>query len=136
MQSLVDKLFNAMMNADVDIVVKPWGSETMFTTHEFILKLIKINDGARTSLQFHRQKDEVIHVLSGAGGVHVYADGEYDPAGPFVFVTAGERVHIPRLTLHRSIGPVTLLEFTSHPNDDVVRISDDYNRKSEIHGAA
>lgn len=124
-----------MIDANVDVVVKPWGSETMFTTPAFILKLIKINDGARTSLQFHRMKDEVIHVLEGDGGVEIYDMGYTHGIGEsngYVFVRAGERAFIPRLNVHRSVGPVTLLEITSHPNDDVVRINDDYGRKIEF----
>lgn len=123
------------MNADVDLVRKPWGTERMFTTHDFILKIITINQGHRTSLQYHRRKEELIHVLSGSGGVHIYPKDKFDPQGNYMKVGEGERVFIPPMNMHRSVGPVTLLEITSLENDDVVRVSDDYDRKIEIYGA-
>lgn len=125
-----------MTEANVDVIDKPWGSETMFTTPLFIMKIIKINEGCRTSLQLHRVKDEVIHILDGEGGVEIYSHSDEmitsESYAKCVFARAGERVYIPHMHVHRSVGPVTLLEITTHPNDDIIRISDDYGRKPEF----
>lgn len=128
----VAEILQLVADGSVSIVEKPWGSEYLIATPEFIIKLIKINDGHRTSLQRHNVKTEVIHVISGSGGVEVYPQANAITMHSFgpTFIGEGERVHIMPGEIHRSIGPVTLLEITTPENDDIVRISDDYQRNS------
>lgn len=107
-------------------VEKPWGIEHMLTlpNDAGILKVIHVKDGHSTSLQHHQVKREVTYVLEAqhGGGVHVEHAGhaEYYPAGQHVELAPG--------TVHRSVGPCLLLEFTTPENDDVVRHHDRYGR--------
>ena len=48
------------------LVKKPWGSELVWAmTSKYVGKILRIKKGGRLSLQYHRWKDETIHVLSG-----------------------------------------------------------------------
>ena len=70
MQELLDELRVARtFRAD-----KPWGHEIVITCEHFILKVITIEEGHRTSLQHHEVKDEVIFIADGTG--HVEIDSE------------------------------------------------------------
>lgn len=117
MLSRTAELLKVVETGTAVTVVKPWGIERFVDCGEFIVKVIEVHDGHRTSLQYHRVKEEVITILNGTGHVRI-EDAR---------VRAGDPpVRIPPLTVHRAVGPVLLLEFTTPENDDVVRIEDDY----------
>lgn len=47
-------------------VEKPWGSERWIAVSEhYALKLIRLNKGSRTSLQYHNLKEEHIYLWEG-----------------------------------------------------------------------
>src|SRR5206468_3176555 len=49
------------------LVPKPWGHELIWArTDRYVGKILHIKKGESLSLQYHRQKDETIMVLSGA----------------------------------------------------------------------
>ena len=61
------------------IINKPWGHEEIWAqTHDYVGKILHINEGQRLSLQYHREKEETIRVLSGTlEVVHSrYKDGQ------------------------------------------------------------
>jgi len=107
----------------ISTAVKPWGHEHIVHFHGAgYIKVITINVGQRTSLQFHERKEEVLFVLEGEG----YVETEL-PVGRYF---AGQSVCILPRTIHRAVGPLVLLEFTTPENDDVIRVADDYGRQS------
>lgn len=87
---------------------KPWGYEyeVMGLAHDLQLKLLHVLPGHRTSLQFHRQKDEVQIFIDD------HRTGKYYPPG----------VH------HRVTGPAWYYEASTYHPTDVVRVEDDYHR--------
>lgn len=88
---------------------KPWGweLEVMSELKRVQLKLIHVEDGHRTSEQYHEQKHEVMmHLPDCCQKVQV--------------------VH-PR-EVHRVAGPHTYFEASTYYPHDVVRVSDDYGR--------
>jgi mannose-6-phosphate isomerase-like protein (cupin superfamily) len=117
-RSSVVEMLDALEDARVTTVVKPWGTEVIIDAKHFMLKLITVTDGNRTSLQRHTVKDEVIAVIDGEGGV--WHDGWTTKAPGVVRNVPG--------TVHRTVGPVRLIEVTTPQNDDVVRLEDDYGR--------
>jgi|SRR6185436_2808490 len=128
-------LFAVLGAASATRVDKPWGWEVHLTTDEFILKVITVLDGHRTSLQRHEEKVEEIYVLDGTGGVAFYVlfvTGDGDRYQHVMTVRQGDSVRVEPGTIHRSIGPVTLLEVTTHPDTDVVRLEDDYARPKAL----
>ena len=88
------------------IVDKPWGRERIILKWEgYTVKILEVDEGHRTSLQYHNKKNEMMY----------YEDGRV------VFIPPG----LP----HRLVGPVKVLEVSWNGDDsDIVRLEDDYNR--------
>jgi mannose-6-phosphate isomerase len=111
---------------------KPWGHELIFAANEgrYIGKIIHVNTGQSLSLQYHRQKEETISVLSGAGLIeHGPAAGELSSQhfGP------GDTIHLPPGAVHRvtAITDLTFAEASTAAagwREDVVRLEDKYGR--------
>ena len=111
---------------------KPWGHELIFATigDKYIGKIIHVNAGHSLSLQYHREKEETISVISGQALI------EYGPAADQLTdrqFAAGDTIHVPPGVLHR-ITAISDLEFaeasTAYPGwrEDVVRLEDRYGR--------
>jgi mannose-6-phosphate isomerase-like protein (cupin superfamily) len=114
-------------HATYEHVSKPWGQEWIITAGDLIFKVIGVDEGMKTSLQHHEQKDEVIFVLedeytSPSDGFIAYGSGVTKP---------GEHVRIRPNTIHRTFGSVLLFEVSTNHPDDVVRHADDYGREGQ-----
>ena len=109
-------------------VEKPWGHELIWAQSDrYVGKILHINKGHALSLQYHRKKDETVHVLSGRMRFQTGAEGEElrdRVLGP------GESFHIPPLLRHRMIAETDcdILEASTPELDDVVRLEDRYGR--------
>lgn len=111
------------------IVPKPWGSERIFAANgKYAGKLITIRAGETLSLQYHRMKEETIHVLSGTLGMETEEQGE-----PVLLALGpGETFHVSPGTRHRMFADgedVLVVEVSSPELDDVVRLADRYGRE-------
>jgi mannose-6-phosphate isomerase len=109
------------------VVKKPWGSEFVWArTPKYVGKVLRIKRGGRLSLQYHRWKDETIHMLSGA------MDFEVEERGRMVTrrLTRGEGYRIAPRTRHRMTGvsDCEVLEVSTPHLLDVVRLEDVYGR--------
>lgn len=115
-------------------IEKPWGSEQIvFEDSDRVVKIIEVRPGARLSLQFHQLKVESLVHLRGDGYIEVHHDDGnlsvhelYDGSSP-------RMVMIEQGTVHRigarAGGPgCSFLELSHGPQDDVVRVQDDYGR--------
>jgi quercetin dioxygenase-like cupin family protein len=111
---------------------KPWGHEMIFAAVEgkYAGKIIYVAAGQSLSLQYHREKEETISVLSGEALIqHGPVGGELTERlfGP------GDTIHLPAGTVHR-VTAVADLRFveasTAAPGwrEDVVRLEDAYGR--------
>jgi mannose-6-phosphate isomerase len=109
-------------------VEKPWGHELIWAkTDRYVGKILHIKAGEALSLQYHREKDETVMVLSGRMRFEHFAEGEeprtteLGPREPF-HVTPGLR--------HRMIAieDTDVLEVSTTELDDVVRLEDRYGR--------
>ena len=111
--------------SDLDrIIDKPWGFFEKLTDNEITtVKLISINAGKRTSLQFHEHRSEKWYVLSGDG----YAMNPDKKR-----VKPGDKLFISKTTVHRleAITDMKILEisFGNFQESDIKRLEDDYNR--------
>ena len=110
------------------VVDKPWGHELIWAhTDRYVGKILHVKAGERLSLQFHRQKDETIMLLSGRLAV-----GEVLEAQPprVVELAAREPFHIPPGLRHRMIAreDCDIVEVSTPELDDVVRLEDRYGR--------
>ncbi len=111
---------------------KPWGHELIFAAIEgkYVGKIIQVEAGHSLSLQFHREKEETISVLTGdALMLHGPAADQLTEQrfGP------GDTIHLPPGVLHRvtAVTDVTFVESSTAPRgwrEDVVRLEDAYGR--------
>jgi mannose-6-phosphate isomerase-like protein (cupin superfamily) len=106
------------------LIKKPWGQEEILEVNEkYVVKRLTMNAGHRCSLQYHEYKLETIYVLSGN---LIIDDGKTSKS-----YKPGEVITIPVKEIHRmSAGKENsvYLECSTTELDDVIRISDDYNR--------
>jgi mannose-6-phosphate isomerase-like protein (cupin superfamily) len=111
---------------------KPWGHELIFAAigDKYIGKIIHVNAGQSLSLQYHREKEETISVISGEALIQYGPSADRLTDQQFV---AGDTIHLPPGVLHR-ITAVSDLDFaeasTAYPGwrEDVVRLEDRYGR--------
>jgi len=89
----------------MEFVKKPWGVEVhLFKWKGWRIKLLVVDEGHRTSLQYHEKKEE------------------------FWFYMDGKWKHLPPKKIHRLAGSVTVLEISRGEDTDIIRLEDDYNR--------
>lgn len=109
-------------------VEKPWGHELLWAeTDLYVGKILHIREGEALSLQFHRDKDETICVLSGemlfqAGpSADELEDHRMGPEEAF---------RVAPGTVHRMIAitDCDVLEASTPHLEDVVRLVDRYGR--------
>jgi len=107
------------------IVQKPWGKEIWLELNDkYCYKIIQINKGQRTSLQYHNQKLETIYVVSGIAEIWLENDkGQIEK----LKAEAGSVVNVKPGRKHRLIGitDIILQEASTPEVDDVIRIEDD-----------
>ena len=114
------------------LIDKPWGSEEVIEINDrYMMKKLTMYKDHRCSLQFHNHKRETIYVLSGRLRIFVGTSEE----------NLSEKVYGPNesITLepglvHRMEGveDSIYLEASTPEMDDVVRLSDDYNRAENL----
>jgi len=112
------------------IVEKPWGREIWVAhTDKYALKIIEIKQGNRSSLQLHRVKHEHLYVDKGTFKIE-REDAERKMQT--LILHPGDVVEIPPNTRHRAeaVTDIRLIEVSTPELDDVVRLEDDYGRKS------
>ena len=110
-------------------VDKPWGHELIWAhTDRYVGKILHVNAGHRLSVQYHHQKDETMHVLSGELILRTWPSREAKPVTRAF--KAGESVHIPAPTIHQieAVVDSDVLEASTPELDDLVRINDRYGR--------
>jgi mannose-6-phosphate isomerase-like protein (cupin superfamily) len=116
----------------VTIVPKPWGHEVIWAKTElYVGKMLHIKAGHSLSIQYHRQKDEVIHLLSGEMTYRI-GDTRSGP-GPLreVALRAGQSFRNTPGVVHQmeAVTDCVLLEASTPHLDDVVRLQDRYGRE-------
>jgi len=116
----------------VETVAKPWGHEKVWARSDrYVGKIIHINAGHELSVQFHRKKDETIHLLSGEIVYRVQRDPSDQTRLDDVRLQVGESFRIAPGTVHQMIAVTDcdVLEVSTPETDDVVRLSDRYGRE-------
>jgi len=109
-------------------VEKPWGHELIWArTERYVGKVLHIKAGHALSLQYHRAKDETIHVLTGRMR---FQTGPGDSDLEDRVLESGQSFHITPGLRHRMIAETDcdILEASTPELDDVVRLDDRYGR--------
>lgn len=116
----------------VDTVPKPWGYEKIWArTDRYVGKILHINAGCELSVQFHRKKDETIHLLSGEIVYRVARNAADESLLEDVRLRIGESFRITPGTIHQMVAVTDcdVLEVSTPELDDIVRLSDKYGRE-------
>ena len=127
MKASTEEFIRALYHGWVSFVEKPWGREMVIQPlgEDYMIKVITVNAGHRTSLQHHPNGTEIVYILEGDGtveGVESLDDRERPSRG--MIIQPGD--------IHRSVGPVTLLEITTAGPDDIIRHEDDHGREGTM----
>ena len=118
----------ARVRRDARHVEKPWGHELIWAeTDGYVGKVLHIEEGEALSLQYHREKDETIHVLKGRLRLVV---GPSQRELVEVVLETGQGYHIRPGTVHRmeALVECDVLEASTPHLDDLVRLEDLYGR--------
>lgn len=114
------------------VQAKPWGHETIFAAggHGYVGKIITVDAGHALSLQYHREKEETICILSGRATLEHGATLEELRSQT---MRTGDVAHLPPGALHRltAVTDVVFAEASSAApgwREDVVRLADRYGR--------
>lgn len=113
---------------EVRVVQKPWGHETIWAhTELYVGKVLHIKAGHALSVQYHKQKDETIHLLRGEM-IYRVREGDALVERP---LRAGESFRNTPGTVHQmeAVTDCDVLEASTPHLDDVVRLSDRYGRE-------
>jgi len=111
-------------------VPKPWGYEIIWAkTNQYAGKILHVNAGQQLSVQYHHQKDETIHLLSGEMIYWVKLPGSDQLKD--MKLKKGESFRIAPLTVHyiEAVTDCDILEASTPHLDDVVRLEDRYGRE-------
>ena len=116
-------------------VSKPWGFELWLsdaTETPYAFKILYLKKGARTSLQYHREKAEHNYVL--AGKIKLHYEDEKKGEIKQVELEAGAVAEIKPPAVHRveAIEDTILIEASTNQLEDVVRVEDDFGRPDGI----
>jgi mannose-6-phosphate isomerase len=112
------------------VIKKPWGQEEVIEINDrYMVKKLTMWRGHRCSLQFHTQKQETIYVLSGS--LKIYTGTSPHELSERVY-QAHETITLIPGVIHRMEAEEdsVYLEASTPEMDDVVRLSDDYNRST------
>lgn len=109
--------------------VRPWGNyQVLHVEKSFQVKRVEVNAGHRLSYQLHHRRAEKWTIVTGRGVVTL--NDKDLPIG------VGDVIAIPVETKHRihntGTSPLVFVEVQLGDyfgEDDIVRFSDDYNRK-------
>jgi mannose-6-phosphate isomerase len=117
---------------DMKIVDKPWGRELwLVVTDRYAAKVLEINAGHRLSLQYHKVKHETLYLYEGK--VKFTIENDAGEMADIIVTPGSEPVVVAPGHRHRmeAIENSKFFEVSTPELDDVVRLSDDYARKSE-----
>ena len=107
---------------------RPWGKFFVIEEHrDYKIKRIEVEPGNRLSYQYHKFRSEVWVIISGTGKVIIEDKVKSFKKGDIIKISKGSKHRI----INDGKEQVVFIEVqtgTYFGEDDIVRISDDYNR--------
>ena len=117
--------------ADAKLVRKPWGSERWLVPENasFAFKLVHVLSGQRTSLHYHRYKEEAYLVIEGEAVLHLADSPGVDLVSRRLVPGAIARIGAGMVHRLSAITDTSIVEVSTTELDDVVRLHDDWDRR-------
>jgi mannose-6-phosphate isomerase-like protein (cupin superfamily) len=109
-------------------VEKPWGYELIYAeTEKYAGKILFVAKGHQLSLQYHKVKDETIHIYRGIAELEVRRAGGKSQV---IRMSAGKSHRISPGCTHRvtALEDCEILEVSTPELGDVIRLEDKYGR--------
>jgi mannose-6-phosphate isomerase len=109
-------------------VSKPWGSELWFAhTERYAGKILRVDAGARLSIQYHEKKDETSYVMSGRV---IVSHGDSAESMTARELGPGESWRNRPMVVHtlEAVEDAQIIEVSTPQLEDVVRLQDRYGR--------
>jgi mannose-6-phosphate isomerase len=118
--------------SNTKVITKPWGQEIIYTPEDlkYTFKQIKINNGARLSLQSHDEKIETFVLIEGEADLIIGLDINHLET---VHMEIKKGYNIPLGIIHRMVGikNAVILEASTPETGKTFRYQDDYQRSDE-----
>jgi mannose-6-phosphate isomerase len=111
-------------------VPKPWGYEIIWAhTDQYVGKILHVKAGEALSVQYHKQKDETVYLLSGEMIYWVKLPGNDKLQD--MKLKRGESFRIAPGTVHyiEAVTDCDVLEASTAHTNDIVRLEDRYGRE-------
>jgi mannose-6-phosphate isomerase len=115
------------MNFMREFEERPWGTyEVLLNTENCKVKRIIVNPNEQLSVQYHNKRSELWKIISGKGQILIGND--------WIEAKPGVMVEIPQGAIHsvkaidESLVFIEIQTGTYFGEDDIVRLSDKYNR--------
>lgn len=106
---------------------RPWGKFTQFCHNEKVtVKIIEVKPNSKLSLQYHKKREEFWKVIEGSGKI-VLGDETLEAKKEDEFFISKEKLH--RIITENSNIKILEISFGEFDENDIVRLSDEYNRK-------
>lgn len=109
-------------------IEQPWGDEIRVCDNDrYVLRIFHIRKGARVSLHYHTKRVETLYVDAGRARYWLTRPGE---ATRTTILREGDVIEHQPFEVHRqeALEDLRLIEVSTPPFDDIVRIEDDYGR--------
>ena len=114
------------MNEDAE---RPWGIyETLLDSDKYKVKKISVKPKQRPSYEYHHKRSEVWVVVQGVGLVTLDEEETAVFVGDVVEVPVGAKHRIQNTDDTEDLVFIEVQHGTYFGEDDIVRVSDDYNR--------
>jgi len=109
-------------------IEKEWGWEEILEKNDkYVIKLLYVKEGHKTSKQYHKKKRETILTIGDCG---FPSSPSHDVERLVVDWFKETIFKVPPQKIHR-IGEGVYLEISTPELDDVVRLEDDYGRANK-----
>jgi mannose-6-phosphate isomerase len=115
----------------IETVDKPWGREIIWAKNKhYAGKILEVKKGERLSLQLHEKKTETMYLLQGNAVLEI--EDKTSKSIGTVKLEKDYSIDIEPKTVHRLIAleDSRVLEVSTPELTDVVRLKDDYGRKT------